>query len=141
MSSKNSTFFPRNLAAAYFGGQSFKFLLVSAVPSEANLDAWEFRNQITNEVTGTGYTTGGVPVTLTVGAVDTTNNRVPVTATNLAPMLATASVTAVGGWIYRDTGNATTDALVQFVDFGESVTSTNAAFNASFTVPLYITAL
>lgn len=141
MPSQNSTHLPRNLATAYFGGRAFKFMLVSATPTEANMDAWQFRNQVTNEVTGAGYTAGGVSVTLTVGATDTANNRVAVTATNLAPMLPTATVTSPGGWIYRDTGNAATDELVQFVEFSNGVvSSTNAAFSVTFTAPLFINA-
>lgn len=93
---------------------------------------------MTNEITGSGYPAGGFVVTPTVGAVDTTNNRVPVTFADLTPALATATVSAVGGWIYKVIGTAATDELVQFVDFGGTVSSTAAAFNVDFTSPLYI---
>lgn len=138
MASTNSLFLPKRLADAYFGSGAFKMLLVSSVPSESDFDSFDFRNDIANEVTGSGYTAGGFAVTPTVGAVDTTNNRVAVTFANLAPALATATVSAVGGWIYKDTGNAATDQLVQFVDFGGTVSSTAAAFNITFTSPLYV---
>lgn len=138
MASTNSLFLPKRLADAYFGSGSFKMLLVSSVPSETDFDGFDFRNDITNEVTGSGYTAGGFAVTPTVGSVDTSNNRVAVTFANLSPALATATVSAVGGWIYKDTGNAATDQLVQFVDFGGTVSSTAAAFNITFTSPLYV---
>jgi len=141
MSSQNSTFLPRRLATAYFGAGTYRIMLVSAVPTEAQIDAWEFRSQVLNEVTGTGYSAGGVPVTLTVGAVDTANNRVNITPTNLTPALATATVSAVGGWIYRDMGSAAADELVQFVDFNETVSSTNGPFNITFSTPIRITAV
>lgn len=138
MASTNSLFLPKRLADAYFGSGSFKMLLVSAVPTETELDTWDFRSDVTNEITGSGYTAGGFNVTPTVGAVDTANNRVAVTFADLTPALATATVSAVGGWIYKSIGTAATDELVQFVDFGGTVSSTAAAFNVDFTSPLYI---
>lgn len=139
MASTNSLFLPKRLADAYFGSGTFKMLLVSSVPSESDFDSFDFRNDITNEVTGSGYTAGGFAVTPTVGAVDTTNNRVAVTFANLAPALATATVSAVGGWIYKEGGGgASTDQLVQFVDFGGTVTSTAGPFNITFSSPLYV---
>lgn len=138
MASANSLSLPKRLADAYFGTGSFKMLLVSAVPTETELDTWDFRNDVTNEVTGSGYTAGGFAVTPTVGTPDATNNRVAVTYADLTPALATATVSAVGGWIYKDTGSAATDELVQFVDFGSTVSSTGAAFNIDFTSPLYV---
>lgn len=139
MASANSRFLPKRLADAYFTG-TFKFLLVSSVPSETDLDTFDFRSDIANEVTGSGYTSGGVNLSVSVGSVDTANNRVAVTVADLSPMLATATVSAVGGWIYKSTGNAATDELVQFVDFGGTVSSTAGAFNVDFTSPLYINA-
>ncbi len=79
MPSANALILPKRLADAYFTG-SYKMLLVSSAPSEANLDAYDYRDDIVNEVAASGtYATGGASVTCTVGAVDTTNNRVPVT--------------------------------------------------------------
>lgn len=138
MPSANSRNLPKRLADAYFTG-SFKFMLVSAVPSEANLDAWAFRSAVTNEVTGTGYTAGGVAVTVTVGAVDTVNNRVAITISNLSPGWTTATITAVGGWLYKVVGTAATDDLVAFVDFGSAVVSTASDFSVTFSAPIYIT--
>lgn len=140
MPSANSRFLPKRLADQYFGSGTFKFLLVSSLPSETDLDTFDFRNDITNEVTGAGYTAGGVNVSVSVGAVDTTNNRVAVTIADLAPGWATATVTAVGGWLYKSVGTAATDELVQFVEFTGSTSSTAAPFNVDFTSPIYINA-
>lgn len=138
MASANATSLPKRLADAYFTG-TFKFMLVSAVPSEANLDAWTVRSDVTNEISGAGYTAGGVAVTLTVGATDTTNNRVAVTPSNLSPGWTTATLSAVGGWLYKVVGSAATDQLIGFVDFSGTVTSTASNYNVTFTDPLYIT--
>ena len=137
MASGNALILTKRMADAYFTG-SFKFLLVSSVPSEANFDAYDFRDDIANEVTGTGYTSGGVAATVTVGSVDTTNDRTPVTITDLTNAWTGSTITAVGGWLYKVVGSAATDQLVAFVDFGGTVTSTAGNYSVTFTAPLYV---
>ena len=137
MASSNALILTKRMADAYFTG-AYKFLLVSSVPVEADFDAYDFRNDIANEITGTGYTAGGVAVTVTVGSVDTANDRTPVTISNLAPGWTTSTLSAVGGWLYKVVGSAATDQLVCFVDFGGTVTSTASDFNVTFSTPLYV---
>lgn len=125
------------MADAYFSG-TFKMLLVSAVPSETELDTFDFRNDVVTEVAASGtYATGGAAVTCSVGAVDTTNNRVAVTFGNPAAWTG-ATISAVGGWIYKSVGTAATDELVTFVDFGGTVTSTAGSFTVTLSSPLYV---
>ena len=137
MASGNALILTKRMADAYFTG-TYKFLLVSSVPSEANLDAYDFRDDIANEVTGAGYTAGGVAATVTVGSVDTTNDRTPVTITDLTNAWTSSTISAVGGWLYKVVGSAATDQLVGFVDFGGTVTSTAGNFSVAFTTPLYV---
>ena len=142
MPSANFRNLPDHLArgAINFATDSFKCMLVSAVPSEANLDAWVNRSDVTTEVTGTGYTAGGVAVTDTVGSVDTTNNRVSITFGNLSPGWTSSTITAVAAIIYKSTGTASTDKLVTMVDFGGTVSSSAGNFSVTFSTPLYINA-
>lgn len=137
MASGNALILTKRMADAYFTG-SFKFLLVSSVPSEANFDAYDFRDDVANEVTGTGYTSGGVSATVTVGSVDTTNDRTPVTITDLTNAWTSSTISAVGGWLYKVVGSSSTDQLVCFVDFGGTVTSTAGNYSVTFTAPLYV---
>ena len=137
MAAGNALILTKRMADAYFTG-TFKFLLVSSVPSEADFDAYDFRDDIANEVTGTGYTSGGVAATVTVGSVDTTNDRTPVTITDLTNAWTSSTISAVGGWLYKVVGSAATDQLVSFVDFGGTVTSTAGNFSVAFTTPLYV---
>ena len=137
MASGNALILTKRMADAYFTG-TYKFLLVSSVPSEANFDAYDFRDDVANEVTGTGYTAGGVAATVTVGSVDTTNDRTPVTITDLTNAWTGSTITAVGGWLYKVVGSAATDQLVAFVDFGGTVTSTAGNFSVAFTTPIYV---
>lgn len=124
-------------AAINLNTATYKCMLVSAVPSEANLDAWLVRSDVSTEVTGTGYTAGGVAVTGTY-AWDTSNNRSSLTFTNLAPGWTSSTITAVGAIIYQNVGTAGTDRLITFVDFLGTVTSTAGNFSVSFSSPLYL---
>ena len=137
MASGNALILTKRMADAYFTG-TFKFLLVSSVPSESDLDTFDFRDDIANEVTGAGYTAGGVAATVTVGSVDTTNDRTPVTITDLTNAWTSSTISAVGGWLYKVVGSSATDQLVGFVDFGGTVTSTAGNYSVTFTAPLYV---
>jgi hypothetical protein len=138
MTSANSLFLPKRLADAYFLG-AYKGLLVTSVPSESDLDTFDFRSDITNECPNSGtYAAGGATVTCSVGAVDTTNNRVPVTFGSPAAWTS-ATLSAVGMWIYKVIGSAATDELVGFIDFGGTITSTAGPFTATISAPLYVT--
>ena len=113
-----------------FDTDSFKMLLVTSVLTETEKDGFDFRNDIVNEVAnGNGYTTGGNAVTLTVAATDNTNNDVEITAS--AVSWPTATITAVGAVIYKNTGTAATDNLICFIDFSGSVSSTNGTFTVT----------
>lgn len=123
-------------ASVNFSSGTFKALLVSVAPSEANLDAWVNRSDVTNECSGAGYSTGGAAVTATVGSVDTTNNRLSVTYSN--PSWSTATLSAVGAIVYLSTGVAANDKLLHWVDFGATVVSTAGTFAVTFSAPFYI---
>lgn len=64
MASANFTNLPRALAKADidFDTATFKVMLVTSIPSEANLDAWANRSDVTNEHAASGnYAAGGAP--------------------------------------------------------------------------------
>lgn len=141
MASTNFTNLTRNLALARhnFGSDTLKVLLVSSVPSEANFDAWVARSDITNEITGTGYTAGGIAQAYTLDALDTTNNRQSITFTNITNGWTTATFSALGAIVYKNSGTAATDYLLDFVDFSGTVSCTAGNFSITYTTPLYIT--
>lgn len=92
------------------------------------------RSDVTNEVSGTGYTAGGKQVTVTV-TKDTSNHRVDISFANLS----WTSSTIVGRAlvIYKRRGGASSaDELVAYVDNGSDVSSNNGTWSFSFTGPL-----
>ena len=89
----------------------------------------DFFDDITNEITGTGYTAGGATVTVTV-TDDDANDRVDIVLGQA--QWTTATITARGAVYYVDTaGASSTDWLIAHVDFGSDQTSTAGTFTLS----------
>lgn len=116
-----------------FSANTLKVMLVSSVPSEANLDAWTNRSDVTNEITGTGYTAGGIAQAFTLNAIDTTNNRQSVTLTNIVNGWTASTFSALGAIVYKNSGTNTTDTLLEFVDFLGTVSCTAGNFSITYT--------
>lgn len=109
-----------------FDTDTFKAMLVTSTYA-ANKDTHTKRSDVTNEVTGTGYTTGGATSTVTV-TKDTANDKVTISLG--AVSWATATITARGAVLYKSRGGASSaDELVCYVDFGGDVTATGATFS------------
>ena len=109
-----------------FDTDTFKVMLVSSAYSP-NKDTDLKRSAVTNEVSGTGYTAGGVTSACTV-TKDTANDRV--TLSFAAVNWASSTITARAAVIYKSRGGlASADELVCYVDFGADVSSSSATFS------------
>ena len=95
---------------------TIKVALVGALYT-ADKDAHAFFDDVTNEVSGTGYTAGGKVIGNLSVAQDNANDRAALHADDLTWALAT--FTARAAVIYKTTGNAATSPLIAFMDFGE----------------------
>jgi hypothetical protein len=105
---------------------TFRVLLTTSAYSE-NKDTHTRRSDVTNEVTGTGYTAGGIVTTITV-TKDTVNDRLDITLG--AVSWPSSTITARKAVYYKARGGAATaDELVAVNDFGSDVTSTGATFS------------
>ena len=122
---------------------TFNVMLVSSVPTTTdttgNQDTWEFRNQVTNEITGTGYTAGGIAQAFTVNALTLVGGKQTITWTNITNGWTTSTFSAVGAIIYLNTGTSTTDILLHFIDFGGTVSCTSGNFSIAFSNTFDIT--
>ena len=111
-----------------FDTNTFKAMLVTSAYSP-NKDTHDFRDDVTNEVTGTGYTAGGVASTVTVTS-DTANDRVTIQFG--AVSWASSTITARGCVYYKSRGGASSaDELVAYADFGSNVSSSGGAFSVA----------
>lgn len=114
---------------------TFKGLLVTATYTP-NKGTHAKRSDVSNEVSGTGYTAGGTTVTLTC-SLDTTNHRADVTVSG--PSWANSSITSRALVVYKSRGGASSaDNLVCYIDFTSDVTSTNATFSVTISSPLRV---
>jgi hypothetical protein len=116
-----------------FDTDTFYMMLVTSTytpDQDTHLD----RADVTNEVTGTNYTSAGQAVTVTVGAVDTANDRVDISFADVT--WASSTITAAAAVVYKSTGTAADDLLVAYLDFGGDVSSTSGDFTVSTTTPL-----
>ena len=105
---------------------TFRVMLTTSAYSE-NKDTHLKRSDVTNEVTGSGYTAGGVVTTITV-TKDTVNDRLDITLG--AVSWPSSTITARKAVYYKARGGAATaDELVAVNDFGSDVTSTGATFS------------
>jgi hypothetical protein len=93
-----------------------------------NQDTHDFFNDVTNEVSGTGYTAGGS--TLGSKTLAATNNVVKFDAADTS--WATSTITARRAVIYKDTGTSSTSPLLAWVDFGADVSSSAGTFQITW---------
>lgn len=102
-------------------------------------DANEFRSDITSEVSGTGYTAGGISLTSESITLDTTNHRLKVDADDAN--FGTLTVSGIVGLVvYVDTGSSATDQLVSFHTFSsQSPSGVNFTYAFHADGILYIT--
>jgi hypothetical protein len=112
----------------------FYALITSSAYTE-DQDAHTKRSDVTNEITGTGYTAGGKAVSVTV-TKDTANNRVTVSfgSTNWT----SATMTGRKAVYYKRRGGAdTADELVGVNDFGSDVVATAGTFTLNASVATF----
>ena len=108
------------LASADISDDTFKVALVTSSYSP-DKDTHEHFDDITNEVSGTGYSAGGNTVTGTL-TLSTANDRL--TLEFASTSWTSATITARGAVYYSSTGTASTSTLIAFNDFGSDVAVT-----------------
>lgn len=109
-----------------FDTNTFKVMLVTSAYVE-DKDAHDKRDDITNEVVGTGYTADGATSAVIV-TKDTANDRVDITLG--AVSWPASTITARKAVYYRSRGGAASaDELVAVVDFGADVVTSATTFS------------
>ena len=118
----NSALRDEAIGSIDYDTDTFKVMLTTSAYTE-NKDTHTKRSDVTNEITGTGYTAGGNAVTVTVAAVDTANDRVDITLGGTTWPAST--LTARKAVYYKSRGGAaSSDELIAVVDFGSDVVTT-----------------
>ena len=107
---------------------TFKVMLVTSSYT-ADKDAHNRRDDVTNEVSGTGYTAGGATCTIAI-AINTSLDRI--TYTFSAVNWLTSTITARGAVVYKARGGASSaDELIFYNDFGTNIVTSAATFTVA----------
>lgn len=93
-------------------------------------DVHDFFDDITNEVSGTGYTAGGASLANKAVTADNTDNEGVFDADDVS--WTTATITARAAIVYKSTGTASTSPLICYIDFGSDKVSTAGTFTISW---------
>ena len=102
-----------------------KVALVTSAYSP-DIDTHEDYADITNEVTGTGYTAGGKLLANKAVTKDTTDDEGVFDADDVS--WTSSTITARGAVVYVDTGTDSTSLLIAYFDFGEDKSSSSGTF-------------
>lgn len=108
---------------------TFKVMLCTSSYTPSKLH--NRRDDITNEVTGTGYTAGGATLASVTFTQDDTNDLAKFDAADVS--WAASTITARYAVVYKSRGGAASaDELVKVFDFGSDKSSVGAAFTLQF---------
>ena len=116
-----------------FDTDTFKCMLVTSsyTPSKSHSK----RSDITNEVTGTGYTTGGNTATAAVALINNTSNLQDIGWSITS--WTSSTITARGAVVYKARGGASSaDELVGYLDFVTDQSSSGGTFTVTVGTPL-----
>lgn len=92
-----------------------------------NQDTHDYFNDITNEVSGTGYTAGGATLGSKTVTYTSGTNTWAFDAADTS--WSTSTITARYAIVYVDTGSGATSALIGYIDFGADVSTTAGTFS------------
>lgn len=114
-----------------WAGDTIKVALVSSsyTPNQDSHDYWD--DVASNEVSGTGYTAGGVTLTSKTLTYDSASNVIVLDAADT--VWASSTITARYAVIYDDAGATNSQkVLIGYVDFGSDQSSNNGNFTLTW---------
>lgn len=114
-----------------FDSDTIKVALLSSsyTPNQDSHDYWD--DVSSNEVSGTGYTSGGQALSSKTATYDSATNVVILDAADT--VWSASTVTARYAVIYDDSGaTAAQKVLIGYVDFGSDQSSTNGNFTVTW---------
>ncbi len=89
-------------------------------------DAHDFFDDVTDEVSGTGYTAGGKTLANNAVNQDNTNDRAEFDADDVIWTVST--LTARAAVLYKDTGTPGASPLIAYIDFGSDYITSGTDF-------------
>lgn len=116
---------------------TFKIMLTTSTYTPVK-DTHDFRDDVTNEVTGTGYTSGGATLAGVSVTYDAATDQVQISWTD--PTWTSSTITARTAVIYKSRGGASSaDELLAYCTESGDIVSTGGTFTVDLPAPtLYI---
>ncbi len=116
---------------------TFKIMLTTSTYTPVK-DTHNFRDDVTNEVAGTGYTSGGATLAGVSVTYDAATDQVQISWTD--PTWPTSTITARTAVIYKSRGGASSaDELLAYCTEAGDIVSTGGTFTVDLPAPtLYI---
>jgi hypothetical protein len=113
-----------------FDSDTIKVALLTSAYTP-NQDTHDYFNDVSaNEVTGTGYTQGGITLSSKTATYDSGTNVIVLDAADVT--WSSSTITARYAVVYDSTGTSSTSALIGYVDFGSDQSSTNGNFTITW---------
>lgn len=114
-----------------FDSDTFKVMLTTSTYTP-DQDAHDYRDDVTNEISGTGYTAGGATLSGVSVSYDSATNEMRVLWSDAS--WSSASFTARTAVIYKSRGGASSaDELVGYIPFGSDQSVSASTFTLDFT--------
>lgn len=105
---------------------TLKVMLVTSAYTP-NIDSHTKRSDITNEVSGTGYSAGGATLANKTVSADNTDDEGVMDCDDIT--WTSSTITARGAVIYKSRGGASSaDELIGYIDFGSDQVSSSGNF-------------
>ena len=102
-------------------------VIASYTPDQDNHESFA---DITNEVSGTGYTAGGATLSNVSITKDNTDNEGVFDADDVT--WSNSTITARGAVVYKDSGTPATSWLICYIDFGSDYSSVAGDFKITW---------
>ncbi len=108
-----------------FDTDTIKAMLVTASYTP-DLNAHDFANDITNEVSTSGYSAGGKALTALTAVSDSVNGWINIDASDIAWSIPSGStLTARAAVLYKSLSTLTLSPLIAYIDFGSDQVASN----------------
>jgi len=120
--------FKTNIGTIDWSDNSNTTIKVMLVTSDyaPDIDTHAFASDVTNEVSGDGYTAGGQAIANRTVTKDNTNDVGKYDGDDVT--WSSSTIRARGCVVYKDTGDATTSPLIGYIDFTEDKASSAGDF-------------
>lgn len=114
-----------------FSADTFKVMLTTSAYAY-NQDTHQFRSDVTNEITGTGYSAGGMTLAGVTTTYDATSNEARILWNDTS--WTGATFTSRVAVIYKSRGGlASADELIAYLDYGADTSVTASTFTLDYT--------